>query len=100
MKTFLSLFAILFVAQASYADVDSCVDAAEQAAWDAWYKPGDFTVGDIQNGATDVVWVRGGVISYQVSIQYRKLDSTTMNYANYSVRVRESDCAVLKVRKF
>ena len=101
MKTLLGFFAVLFAANMSHAySAEQCVAAAEQAAWEKWYDPSAWSMGNIQAGGTDVVWIRDGVISYQVSILHKKPDSQTLNSANYSVRVRASDCSVIKVRKF
>lgn len=102
MKIVLAILAVVFTSASAHAGVESCARAAEHAAYKAWFKPDNSSFGDIQNGATDVVWQRGDVVSYQVSIQHRKADSSTVNYANYSVRVRlvGNGCQVIKVRKF
>lgn len=98
MKAVLGFLSIILSASITLAN--DCSGAAEEAAYNAWFDASAWAIGDIQSGATDIVWERNGVISYQVSIMYRKPDSSTMSWANYSVRVRSSDCSVVKVRKF
>lgn len=102
MKFLMAVFALALASTTAHASVESCARVAENAAYHAWYNPQDWTMGDVQHGATDVVWHRGDVVSYQVSIMYRKVDSVMMSWANYSVRVRleGGSCRVLKVRKF
>lgn len=102
MKSIISfLLLLLSMGFASFAQADYCMRAAESAAWKKWYKPTSQYVGNVMGG-TKIVWKRGNVTSYQVSIEYHRLGSTGTNYANYSVRVRRngSSCKAIKVRKF
>ena len=101
MKIFFALASLVLAGQLSQASVGSCQRVAERAAYQKWNSTkSSWSFGEIQSGATSVVWVRGGVISYQVSVQWRKPDSSEMKYAHYSVRTTENDCRVLKVRGF
>ncbi len=90
----LALFASVLPSQASA----SCQQAAEAAAYRAWYKPGQFVVGEVIGG-TEIIWSRGGVTSYRVHIEYRKPDSQNYSYAAYYVRVQDSTCRVIQAKK-
>lgn len=102
MKKLFTALLIILTSTVGYAFEDRCTRAAEMAVYAAWYKPSEYNIGSVVAGGTDIVWRRGNVVSYQVSIQYRKPDSSTVNWANYSVRMRfeAGRCQVVKIRKF
>ena len=104
LKALIATLAIGLTSQSAFAhlNVEGCARAAEEAAYKDWYKADAWYTGSIMAGGTDVIWIRGNVISYQVSVVNRKLHSKNLNWANYSVRVRDtgSSCKVIKVRKF
>lgn len=100
MKSMITIFSFLLVGSLAQADAGSCIGAVEDAVYQKWASSASGVFGDIQSGATDVIWVRDGVASYQASVVFRKPDSSTLSWANYSVRARLSDCAIVKIRKF
>lgn len=103
MKSLL-LFALISVsAGVAQASPESCAATAEKAAYATWKKANEGTGywGDLSGGA-DIIWVKGDLVSYQVSIQTGRAGSSTPGYSNYSVRVQMigNACKVVKVRKF
>jgi hypothetical protein len=93
----------MVVLGAGFAKADQCMEAAEQAAYDTWYPKragGEF--GDVAGG-TDIVWRRGDITSYQISIRVSKIGSSDTKYSHYSVRAKalaNGNCQIVKVRKF
>lgn len=100
------LFALAVMATAPFARAEvrvaDCMPAAEDAAYRKWVTSNSGRFGHVMANGTDVVWIRGNTISYQVSIMSRKPDSSNIDHSHYSVRVRDTgrDCRVVKVRKF
>lgn len=103
---FLGFAVVVLLTQGVWANVrvDECMGAAEEAAYQRWNTKdkGGFSIGYVPSNTTTVVWVRGNVISYQIGVANKKIDSTNMSEAWYSVRVRDTgdECEVIKVRKF
>lgn len=98
MKLFaLSLLAVLAASPSALAN-GHCIRAAEAAAYKAWYKPGEFRFGRVLGG-TEIIWSRGGITSYRVTIEYRKPDSSTFSYNAYYVRM-DNSCRLIRAKKF